>query len=616
MAVLAAAAVALCVASCERDRTPEAPLPSRLVQRLVASEDLILQLTPVLRELAGSALNLRLPDHEGVALFDARIEFADVGEPLAEESVRIETIGATQLSYGVAAQATVSRDAMSMWGDLLGGARYLEHAKFYFVRGELSPDDSRIFESEVGFSGLARDADGWRAIHVEQDVRWTKREKSSDDDPGWAIDRWITTHADVLASGRRLFRDVLRDAIPDDQTLIRARQSLHEKKLIQFYRDGRTGMRKKSYMSFFTPDAIGQHPGLSIVDIDGDGHDDIYAMDRWSRSMLLRAQGDGTFEDVAAQVGLDVHGLCTAAAFADVDNDGDVDLMLARSLERSQYLENDGGRFVNRSDRVAVPLPLLAASVSASDYDNDGLIDVYFSTYGLPGRELPDVETARDFLPGDDADELFRRGGESQADNPFVNMAGPRNQLLRNVGDGRFDLAEQDAGLDHWFNTFQATWSDFDGDGDSDLYLANDYAPDRLYRNESGERFTDVTLQYGGEAMLGFGMGASFGDYDNDGRQDLYVSNMFSKAGTRIAGYIPDIDDRLVAAAAGNLLFRNVGESFELVSGKKPPKLAVAKAGWSWGGLFGDLDSDGFLDLYVSSGYYTAPDEIASDVDL
>lgn len=616
LALVALVVLVAAIAARLLDRGADGPRTSVLVQRLVASEDLILKLSPVLTRLSESALNLRLPDYGGRALFGEEVTVVDVG-PRTGDGVRLDSIGASVENYRPAAEVVTSGGDIDLWRELLGEARYFEHAKFYFVRGELRDEARDRFDTHMGFSGLARDDDqSWRALHVEQDVTWRKLKDAPADSPGWEIERWVTTHADVMRADRRLFRDVLREVVPDGRTRLLARQAPHEKKLVQLYRDGKTVLRKKSYMTHFTPDAIGQHPGLSIVDIDDDGHDDIYVMDRWGKSMLLRARGDGTFEDAAEQFGLDVHGLSTAAAFADTDNDGDVDLMLARSLERSAYLMNDGGRFVDRSDQVSTPLPLLAASVSAADYNADGLIDVYFSTYGLPGRELADVEMAKEFLPADEAEELFRRGGASQADNPFVNMAGPRNVLLVNEGGGRFARSAEDEDLDHWFNTFQATWSDFDGDGDPDLYLANDYAPDRLYRNEDGTGFVDVSRQYGGDAMLGFGMGASFGDYDNDGRQDLYVSNMFSKAGTRITSYIPDIDPRLTAAAAGNLLFRNVGDTFELVSGKKPPKLAVAKAGWSWGGLFGDLDSDGFLDLYVSSGYYTAPPEIASNVDL
>jgi hypothetical protein len=116
--------------------------------------------------------------------------------------------------------------------------------------------------------------------------------------------------------------------------------------------------------------------------------------------------------------------------------------------------------------------------------------------------------------------------------------------------------------------------------------------------------------------MMGLGMGASWGDFDNDSRLDLYVSNMFSKAGQRITGQIPGVDSRITKSTEGNLLFRNLGDSFRLVSGLGDSDMHVAKAGWSWGGQFADLNNDGYLDIYVSSGYYSAPEEIAEGIDL
>ena len=116
---------------------------------------------------------------------------------------------------------------------------------------------------------------------------------------------------------------------------------------------------------------------------------------------------------------------------------------------------------------------------------------------------------------------------------------------------------------------------------------------------------------------MGFSMGATWGDYDLDGRQDLYVSTMFSKAGRRVTEHMSGLDARFRVAAEGNLLYRNAGDStFEKVSGLKPPALEVAQADWSWGGQFTDVNNDGRLDLYVSSGFYTAPEEFAVDVDL
>jgi hypothetical protein len=181
------------------------------------------------------------------------------------------------------------------------------------------------------------------------------------------------------------------------------------------------------------------------------------------------------------------------------------------------------------------------------------------------------------------------------------------------MGGGRFVAAPGGELLQVWRNTFQSTWSDYDGDGDLDVYLANDFAPNNLFRNDGGGRFTDVTAGTG-TADIGFGMGASWGDYDNDGRQDLYVTNMYSTAGRRITAELSD--STLASMARGNSLLRNQPDKFVRVSGLEPPALTVERAGWGWGSQFIDVDNDGWLDIHALSGYYTSPPRPGSQPDL
>ena len=148
-----------------------------------------------------------------------------------------------------------------------------------------------------------------------------------------------------------------------------------------------------------------------------------------------------------------------------------------------------------------------------------------------------------------------------------------------------------------------------------DVYAANDYAPDNLFRNDGVDGFTDVTVETG-TADLGFGMGATWGDYDEDGRLDLYVTNMYTKAGLRITAQLDWVDPILARAARGNTLLRNTVDGFEHVSGLEPPGLLVAAAGWGWGSQFVDLDNDSDLDLYALSGYYTAPSAVELPIDI
>ena len=110
-------------------------------------------------------------------------------------------------------------------------------------------------------------------------------------------------------------------------------------------------------------------------------------------------------------------------------------------------------------------------------------------------------------------------------------MLPDRPIICSRTSGGRFQVSEFSESIANYKNTLQATWSDFDADGDQDLYVANDFARDYLYQNNGKAGFNDVTLQFGDDTMMGFGMGASWGDYDLDGKQDLYVSNMYSKGG-------------------------------------------------------------------------------------
>ena len=248
-----------------------------------------------------------------------------------------------------------------------------------------------------------------------------------------------------------------------------------------------------------------------------------------------------------------------------------------------------------------------------TDVNSDGLLDIYLSTYGFPGMRDRQAWLSRFLLP--EQRRAYNKKGNAPGSSRFLNAPGPPNYLLINNGDG-FVLSDHSSQLELYQNTFQSSWSDYDNDGDPDLYVANDFAPDALFRNDGDAGFSNVTSTVGHETMMGFGMGAAWGDYDLDGHRDLYVSNMFSKAGIRITEHFADLDKRFRRSADGNRLYRNGSEGFELVSANESPGLEVHKAGWSWGGQFVDFNNDSFLDLYVSSGYFTAPGGLEIEKDL
>jgi hypothetical protein len=226
-----------------------------------------------------------------------------------------------------------------------------------------------------------------------------------------------------------------------------------------------------------------------------------------------------------------------------------------------------------------------ATTLTSADFDNDGDLDLYVCGYSAP------------------------TGGES-APVPYHDANnGHRNRLLRNEGEWTFKDVTAEVGLDqnNTRYTFSACWEDFDNDGDMDLYVANDFGRNCLYRNDTG-RFVNIAAQAGVEDISA-GMGVSWGDYNNDGLMDIHVSNMFSSAGNRVSYqrqfHNDDTDgvrQHFQRHARGNTLFRNTGDgTFQDVS----VEAGVTMGRWVWGSLLADINNDGWRDLLVTNGMAT-----------
>ena len=578
-------------AAAPRAADPPPETPEEALARVDRLEETLLALTPRLNELDTDIMNVVLPGTPGLRLFGGTVEVTDIAPPSAPGGAPDGALVETRPWTVEAAVRTAPAATIRLWRPFLDTVDRFTGAHFKLVEGRFAGAGETRYVAEVRFSGSAWLVSGqYASVDARIEIGWTRAAGSE-----WSIDSWNTRSFTVMRAPGPLFADVLDRALPDAATRARARQSLHEEQVIRLLQNPRAS---KPYR-YFQFQSLNQHPGLAIVDIDRDGFDDLYVMERMGDNLLLRNRGDGTFEEIAARLGLDLDGHTSSALFADFDNDGDLDVFIGRTLERSRYLVNDGGRFVDRgATLVGAPLPYLVSSVSAADYDGDGLLDIYLSTYGI------DDDLQQAFLTPAERQRIKRRwesGGHMFRDRP-----GPPNVLLHNLGDGRFGPAPNAEDSAVWRNTFQSTWSDYDGDGDMDLYLANDFAPNNLLRNDGGGRFTDVTSPTG-TADIGFGMGAAWGDYDGDGRQDLYVTNMYSTAGRRITAQLGGLGETLAPMARGNSLFRNLTDRFARVSGLEPPALLVEKGGWGWGGQFIDVDNDGDLDIHSLSGYYTAP---------
>ncbi len=579
-----------------------------------------------LRGLGVAVSNLRLPGPESLAAFASSCSVNDLlpgagsreeGRPLDldHSSIRVR-------DWGVSGAASPVAGPLDLWRAFFDQVDYFEHASFKSLRTDFLGSGEERCATPLRFTGLARLREGpFVQVRAEIAAEW---QRSPSDTESWHIARFELASFRTIESESLLFEEVLDRIVPDRPTHRRLHLSAHEEYVREYLLSGGARSPRRD----FTIVSSGQHPGVSVADVDADGLDDVYVMPRWGRNLFLRQLEDGSFVEEAAARGLDIADYTTSAVFADYDNDGDADAFVGRAPPQALYLVNEEGVFADRTaERVTGKLPRFVTSLSAADYDGDGLLDVYLSTYAVRhlltatqtsrSRRLAnlvgDGALLRGELSDEDARELYRRFGEPGFD-PVLNLPGPPNVLLHNLGDGRFERAAESPAVAAWRNTFQATWGDYDDDGDPDLYLANDFAPNHMFRNDGADGFADATTETG-TADIGFGMGVSFGDYDNDGRQDLYVTNMDTSAGSRIVDQVGGAARDLAPGTRGNSLFRNTGAAFDKVSGKGDVRIEVEEAGWSWAGQFADFDNDGYLDIYALSGNYSAPDPVAQAED-
>ncbi|HEX7898375.1 MAG TPA: VCBS repeat-containing protein [Planctomycetota bacterium] len=332
--------------------------------------------------------------------------------------------------------------------------------------------------------------------------------------------------------------------------------------------------------------------GLAAGDVDGDGDADLF-VPRAGPDALFRNDG-GRFTECAKEKGVDDPGAGAAALFLDVDNDGDLDLLVANyendPAKRALALyRNDGAKFTDVTAAAGLggargP----ATTLCAADVDRDGDLDVYACYYHDDAKEDP-------------------RFSEEVPSDVFGAKDGEPNQLWINRGDGTFKEEAVARGVADKGWSLAAAFGDYDGDGEPDLCVANDYGEKRLFRNDGKGAFEDVTAA-AGVVDTGFGMGVLWLDYDEDGDLDLYVSNMYSTAGNRIlarsasalaAGRL----DRLAKMARGNTLLRNEGNgTFKDVT----PETGGGRAGWAWSAQAYDYDNDARLDIYVANGFRTS----------
>ncbi|MCI0540488.1 MAG: CRTAC1 family protein [Verrucomicrobiales bacterium] len=346
--------------------------------------------------------------------------------------------------------------------------------------------------------------------------------------------------------------------------------------------------------------------GVAAADVDGDGLADLYFVSQAGGNELWRNLGHGKFENITASAGVGLRDkVCVAAAFADIDNDGDPDLFVTTVRGGNVLFENLAGRkFREISHDAGVDYAGHSSGIVFFDFNNDSLLDLFVCNVGKYTTDRPGVGGYYIGITNGFYGHLYPKLSE-------------RSILYQNLGGRRFGaMPPETLNTSGWSG--EAAFADINGDGFPDLYVLNMQGDDHLYVNEGGQRFVDKTDQYFPKTPWG-SMGLKFLDFNNDGLIDLFITDMHSdmtttqielqrgpRPGSEKAKseqfckfewsetYLQGSSNNIF----GNALWKNLGGGkFIEVSDE-----LGAETWWPWGPSVGDVNADGFVDIFVTAG--------------
>jgi enediyne biosynthesis protein E4 len=336
--------------------------------------------------------------------------------------------------------------------------------------------------------------------------------------------------------------------------------------------------------------------GIAVADVDGDGLYDIYFLSETGGNQLWKNLGGGKFRNITDEAGVGLPDrISVTASFADIDNDGDQDLFVTTVRGGNVLFENDGhGHFRNISAQAGVDLVAHSSGAVFFDFDNDGLLDLFVCNVGKYTSDEKGSHGEYVGLPDAFSGHIYPERYEHSV-------------LYKNLGHNRFKDVTAEAGLQPESWTGDASFTDLNGDGRPDLYILNMMGANHYYENAGGGKFIDKTAQYFPRTPWG-AMGIKFFDFDNDGRMDLFITDMHSDMFKDLGPAeekrkdTPNRPDSFLMGSPGdfvfgNALYHNLGNGkFREVS----DAMGVENY-WPWGPSIGDVNADGWDDIFIAS---------------
>jgi len=336
---------------------------------------------------------------------------------------------------------------------------------------------------------------------------------------------------------------------------------------------------------------------VAVADVDGDGLYDIYFVNQAGGNELWKNLGGGKFKNITQEAGVALPSRISAgAAFADIDNDGSQDLFVTTVRGGNVLFKNDGhGHFRDITQEAGLGLSAHSSGAFFFDYDNDGLVDLLVCNVGkyTTDEKGPDGEYISIY------DSFSGHLYEDRYEYPV---------LYKNMGHHHFKDVTAEVGLHPHGWCGDASFADLNGDGWPGIFFLNMQGRSHYYENVGGKKFVEKTDEYFPKTSWG-AMGIKFFDFDNDGRMDLFITDMHSdmsdepgpeneKLKSNVTWDETYIHGKKEDFIYGNALYHNLGNGkFEEIS----DRLGL-ETYWPWGPSVGDLNADGWEDVFIPSG--------------